>query len=56
MAPLQYYSIVSSFYPDKKLRKLATDLELKLSNFFVECEYRKDVYKQIKKNYNIFYK
>ena len=56
LAPLQYYSIVSSFYPDKKLRKLATDLELKLSNFFVECEYRKDVYKQIKKYYNGFYK
>jgi Zn-dependent oligopeptidase len=56
MANLQYFSMVSSFFPNEELRKLATNLESKLSNFFVECEYRKDVFKQIKKYYNGHYK
>jgi len=55
-APLEYFSIVSSFFPQENLRKLATELENKLSNFGVECEYRKDVYLQIKEYYNNFYK
>ena len=50
-AKLNVFHIVSSFFPDKKLRDHANKLEEKLNKFYVESSYRKDVYKEFMKYY-----
>ena len=55
-APLNVFHIISSFYPNKKLRDCANKIEEKLNKFYVESSYRKDVYKQFMKYYKNNYK